>query len=81
MNNINKKKRKKSINVTIKSVQNTQKFEPNPKTSKPYPVALYEKERKDKENMRTILREQTKQHKSRAIRSINASKTSGKIPR
>ena len=79
MNNINKKKRKKSINVTIKSVQNTQKFEPNPKTS--YPVALYEKERKDKENMRTILREQTKQHKSRAIRSINASKTSGKIPR
>ena len=57
MNNINKKKRKKSINVTIKSVQNTQKFEPNPKTSKPYPVALYEKERKDKENMRTILGE------------------------
>ena len=81
MNNISKKKRKKSVKVAIKSVQNIQKFVPNPKTSNPYPVALYEKEKQDKENMKTILKKQTKQHQSRTNRSINTSKTSGKMPR
>ncbi len=81
MNNTNKKKRKKSINVVTKSVQNIQKFVPNPKTTNGYTTALFKKDKQDRDNRNKILDNiQTKSGK-RTVRVADTSKTSGKVIR
>ena len=81
MNNISKKKRKKSVNVAIKSVQNIQKFIPNPKTTNGYTTALFEKDKRDRDSRNKILDNiQTKSGK-RTVRVADTSKKSGQVIR